>query len=547
MLLKNGVGGLRMKYVSFVFAIFTFFSYSFSEEYLIGVEDLPKERWKSSGVIDVIDNIYIILADETIMTQFTNSRVAYRIIDKNPRERNNENYYILFPIAENIQSISRVTQICTAYENFLIVRVKKENEEAFFSLKAERNFLGFDPYIFRDTIPEELKNINTLQYKDIIPEIVQRVNVDSLRSYVNKLQNFSTRKAASNSQDVCPWLVKKFKEHGADTVYTENVSKYGPNVIAIRYGTNHDPKRYCLIGGHLDAVMGGAPAAGADDNASGTAASLEAMRVLSGFQFENTIRCVAWNAEEVGLVGSGVYAKNAKNSNEQIIGGVINFDMIGYKKETPTLFIHYQTNVAGNAQFAQLFKKMADTYVNFNVSLVTSSQIMNASDHSSFWKQGYVAIFGIEGKAISGGSFHLCPNLHSPRDLLDNPGALNCSDLMANSTKAGVATLAQLAKPVGTPVQKLHANSPMKNSFVIVNNYDGTIKNIQFTVTQKYAPVKIVAYDVQGKYLATITNTLYPQGSYSVPWPKTYHTSGVYLIQCTQGNTTHSKKYVALK
>ena len=61
-----------------------------------------------------------------------------------------------------------------------------------------------------------------------------------------------------------------------------------------------------------------APAPGVTDDASGTAVVMEAARVLSQYRFEKTIVFVTFAAEEIGLVGSTLYADRAKERGEQI-------------------------------------------------------------------------------------------------------------------------------------------------------------------------------------------------------------------------------------
>jgi acetylornithine deacetylase/succinyl-diaminopimelate desuccinylase-like protein len=128
------------------------------------------------------------------------------------------------------------------------------------------------------------------------------------------MQSFETRKSTTSElkQKVAPWLFETMKAY-CDSVYYENVStQYGPNVIGIKIGKkNTSVSTYCAIGGHYDAVNNagtGFKAAGANDNASGVAAVLEAARVMKNYQFENTIRFECWNAEEDGDLGSKVSA-----------------------------------------------------------------------------------------------------------------------------------------------------------------------------------------------------------------------------------------------
>jgi len=81
------------------------------------------------------------------------------------------------------------------------------------------------------------------------------------------------------------------------------------NTIAEIPGT--DPKladQVVLIGGHLDSWHGGT---GATDNATGTAAAMEAVRILKALDIKprRTIRIALWSGEEQGLLGSRAYVE----------------------------------------------------------------------------------------------------------------------------------------------------------------------------------------------------------------------------------------------
>jgi hypothetical protein len=123
----------------------------------------------------------------------------------------------------------------------------------------------------------------------------------------------------------------------------DNVQKYSKdlennierNVIAKLPGT--DPKlknEYIIMGGHMDhvGVRNGLVRNGADDNASGTAVTLEVARVLSeaGYKPKRTIIFCCWCAEELGLIGSRHYVANPCDdvTMDQVVT-YFNMDMVG--------------------------------------------------------------------------------------------------------------------------------------------------------------------------------------------------------------------------
>ncbi len=87
-----------------------------------------------------------------------------------------------------------------------------------------------------------------------------------------------------------------------------------------------DPEgRVLVVCGHLDSVSVGQ---GADDNASGIAATLECARRLRNAHRRHTLRFIGFGAEEQLSVGSGRYV-NGQVADLERIAWVCNFDSIG--------------------------------------------------------------------------------------------------------------------------------------------------------------------------------------------------------------------------
>ena len=104
------------------------------------------------------------------------------------------------------------------------------------------------------------------------------------------------------------------------------------NVIAIQRGTER-PDQVVIITGHIDSrvtdVMNAtADAPGANDDGSGTAAVIEAARVLSRHRFPATIVYAALSGEEQGLVGGRILADYARAQGWQVVAN-LNNDIIG--------------------------------------------------------------------------------------------------------------------------------------------------------------------------------------------------------------------------
>ena len=123
-------------------------------------------------------------------------------------------------------------------------------------------------------------------------------------------------------------------------------SRTGHNVIGYLPASPGDEvsdgePSYVLLGAHYDHLgrgMQGSSLArdsergeihnGADDNASGVAAVLEAGRQLGGMDLRRGVLLAFWSGEELGLLGSAHFVDQAPVPVEQI-SAYLNFDMVG--------------------------------------------------------------------------------------------------------------------------------------------------------------------------------------------------------------------------
>jgi Zn-dependent M28 family amino/carboxypeptidase len=104
------------------------------------------------------------------------------------------------------------------------------------------------------------------------------------------------------------------------------------NVVAIQRGRT-DPNRYVLLSGDIDSRVtdvldATSESPGANDNASGIAATLEAARLLTKHRPDASIVYADLSSEEQGLQGGDILARVAKQENWRL-EAVINNDMIG--------------------------------------------------------------------------------------------------------------------------------------------------------------------------------------------------------------------------
>ncbi len=98
-------------------------------------------------------------------------------------------------------------------------------------------------------------------------------------------------------------------ELNVQTEFHDETTPNGFNIVAEIPGT--DPRlkdEVVMLGAHFDSVAAGT---GATDNAAGSAAMMEAMRILKAIDAKprRTVRIALWGGEEEGLLGSRAYVR----------------------------------------------------------------------------------------------------------------------------------------------------------------------------------------------------------------------------------------------
>ena len=153
------------------------------------------------------------------------------------------------------------------------------------------------------------------------------------------------------------------------------------NVLAEIPGT--DPvlrNEVVLVGAHLDSWH---TATGATDNADGTAATMEAMRILTVLKARprRTIRVALWGGEEQGLLGARAYV------NQHLVDQAARDRIAVYVNDDPgtgpTYGFYMQENAAAKAIFDGWLEPLRDLGVRRNVI-----EGIGATDHVPFDEVG---------------------------------------------------------------------------------------------------------------------------------------------------------------
>lgn len=278
---------------------------------------------------------------------------------------------------------------------------------------------------------------------------VQPIEVDNAE-YTLKTRD---TKSGEPVQKATQYVYNELKGMGLSTAFEkwDYLSIQNRNVVGEITG-KEIPGEIIVLIAHLDSITndedGLAP--GADDDASGCAAMLEAADIMRKHQFKRTIRFIFTTGEEQGPLGSLESADVAASQKQKIIA-VINLDMVAYTKETgegvkPRMQV--KTRNHKNQGGYAIDKVIADTYLNV-VGTYGLDSAINAvfeddgelsSDHASFWDKKYAAVWLIE-YAEAG---YLNEKMHTKNDTVN---ILNMP-MFAAITKAALGTAAHLAEVI---------------------------------------------------------------------------------------------------
>jgi hypothetical protein len=183
--------------------------------------------------------------------------------------------------------------------------------------------------------------------------LADQVSEERLRATVERLVGFGTRHTLSVRDHptrgigaALNWTEAEFRRlsracggcltiaRPSDTVTNRRIPNptLVEDVIAIQRGTG-DPGRVIVITGHIDSrvtdpMNATADAPGANDDGSGTAAVMEAARVLSRHRFPATIVYAALSGEEQGLNGGKILAEHARAQGWRVEAN-LNNDIVG--------------------------------------------------------------------------------------------------------------------------------------------------------------------------------------------------------------------------
>jgi hypothetical protein len=336
---------------------------------------------------------------------------------------------------------------------------------------------------------------------------LKEVSATRIKSTIEKLAGFGTRSTLS-AQDPASikagrgigaareWIKSEFGRYSRDCggcleVHTDSFVQEPAdripaptsiaNVYAILKGS--DPlsaNRIILITGHYDSRNGdtfdaAGDAPGANDDGSGTAASLECARVLSRLKFPATLIFLTVAGEEQGLNGSKHFAKLARRKGWNI-EAVLNNDIVGgdrdpaqetglvrvFSEGVPIAADQVTLNKIrdrggeSDSPSRQLARYVAETGAAYDTAVMPllvfrPDRYLRGGDQASFNEEGYAAVRFTEYRENFAHQ-HQNPRTEHGVEFGDLPKYVDV-DYLANIVRLNAATLASLASAPAPPAR----------------------------------------------------------------------------------------------
>lgn len=310
----------------------------------------------------------------------------------------------------------------------------------------------FLTYYFFMYNPEKMDRLGAY-----ISSIVSRVSIEKLRDYVRHTEGL--RHGWENYEALekkAQFIEHTFRAFGLQTEsqYFDFHGRTFRNIVATKSGSDRN-SGLILLGAHYDAAWG---SPGADDNASGVAALLEAACVLSECNLGRTLQFVAFTLEEPQpqtihfLIGSDFFARHAKKTKQRY-SAVYVLESIGYTDSAEgsqfvPFFVRLPVPKTGNflgiisnAASKSIMESFCATAKEYVPALITvpykvplSGRLIpetRFSDHASFWNQGYPALM------LTDTAMFRNPFYHTNRDRYETLDF----DFLTNVTKAVISAI----------------------------------------------------------------------------------------------------------
>jgi hypothetical protein len=311
--------------------------------------------------------------------------------------------------------------------------------------------------------------------EDTIRRTLGRASINRVYESEKTLFDFDSKYVSQpGNAKAIDYLEKTYASFG----YTPEVQWFSPpqaqgnrtgNIVSIKKGVEN-PELIYVVSSHYDSVDAGP---GADDDSSGTAALLEAARVLADHPLPATVVFASFTGEEGGLLGSREFVRRAIAAKTHVVGA-LNNDMVGWTNDGRLdNTIRYSNPGIRDIQHgaAMLFTRLI-TY---------DARYFKGTDAASLYAAYGDVIGGIGSYPVLGS-----PHYHQASDLLE----FENHQLILETSKTTVASL------------MLMASSPSRLTNLQVESYTGAVASLSWTPSPERGVASyLVAYGPQSEPL----------------------------------------------
>jgi len=301
-----------------------------------------------------------------------------------------------------------------------------------------------------------------------VRQVLSRQSATRIFDYEKALFDFDSKNISKpGNRKASAFLFNTYASFGYEPAYQyfeprNALDGRTSNVVATLRGTV-DPDLVYVVSSHYDSVEAGP---GADDDSSGTAALLEAARVLANHPLPATVVFASFTGEEGGLLGSREFVRRALAGKMHIVGA-LNNDMIGWANDGRLdNTIRYSNPGIRDIQHgaAMLFTRLI-TY---------DALYFKGTDAASLYDAYGDVIGGIGSYPVLGS-----PHYHQASDLLE----FENHQLILETSKTTVASV------------MLMASSPSRLTNLKVDSYTGAVASLSWTPSPEQGVASyIVAY-----------------------------------------------------
>ena len=265
---------------------------------------------------------------------------------------------------------------------------------------------------------------------DSVRRVTEQVSISRIYDYQKTLYDFDSKHISRPGNELARnYLLETYKSFGYDAQlqWFDQANALGgrtANILATLRGTEN-PELVYVVSSHFDSQQ---PSPGADDNTSGTAALLDAARVLARHPQPATIVFASFTGEEAGLLGSREWVRQAVESKMQVVGA-LNNDMLGWSNDHRLdNTIRYSNPGIRDIQHAAAMQ--------FSKLITYDALYYRSTDAAAYYEAYGDIVGGIGSYPILGN-----PHYHQSHDVLE---VIN-HELVTEVSKTTVATLMLLA------------------------------------------------------------------------------------------------------